>query len=54
MQHYDTEEQITWAMSLSTGNHSIIPMHYTQVKLMKLPVKLSSHAAAQQNEVNEL
>lgn len=33
-QHYDAEKQITWAMSLSTGNHSIIPMHYTQVKLM--------------------
>lgn len=34
VQHYYAEEQITWAVSLSTGNHSIIPMHYTQVKLM--------------------
>lgn len=41
-------------MSLSTGNHCIIPMHYTQVKLMKLPLKRSTHAVAQQNEVNEV
>ena len=53
MQRYDTEKQITWAMSLSTGDHSVIQLHFTQVKLMKLPVKLSSHAAAQRNEVNE-
>ena len=53
VQRYDTEKQITWAMSLSTGDHSVIQLHFTQVKLMKLPVKLSSHAAAQRNEVNE-
>lgn len=53
VQNYYAEKQITWAMSQSTGNHSIIPIHYTQVKLMKLPVKLSTHAATQWNEVNE-
>ena len=54
VQHYNTQKQITRAVSLSTGNHHIIPMHYTQMKLMKLPVKVNSRAAAQQNEVNEL